>query len=242
MESGEHTSSRPKIPTEKQRAAESPPRKAKPSKKACTNPIDAQPSHKAIPGAMHGTVSTVALAGVSTAALAVVNTTSSMMGNQGPIASMRALTWCSIEIEDVEDIDEMFSEKQSKAVEIESLSSEDEDNGTEPAESGDNLAEEMAEHELACMQCKWTALVYAFFKPDPAIEYDLKSTSNLRKHVLKCWGEEALEAVDWMVTASKAKDSIEKYWQSQGIKVAFGAVGKKMFHYSTIQHTPTETR
>ncbi|EPS93342.1 hypothetical protein FOMPIDRAFT_1091628, partial [Fomitopsis schrenkii] len=119
------------------------------------------------------------------------------------------------------------------------------------------------------MKRNWRAPVYAFFKPDPAITYkdgrrlhafqcantgckhvvnwyltssDKSSTQNLRKHARKCWGAEALEAADRMITASKAKDSVEKYRRTQNLKVAFGAASKKSFRYSTIQHTPTETR
>ncbi|TFY51890.1 hypothetical protein EVJ58_g10323, partial [Rhodofomes roseus] len=119
------------------------------------------------------------------------------------------------------------------------------------------------------MRRKWTAPVYAFFKPDPTIAYidrrrvhvfrcansgckhdvrryleskDATSTGNLRKHARKCWGEEALAAADRMSTASKAKDSVEKYRRTQNLKIAFGAASKKTFKYSTVQHTPTETR
>ena len=119
------------------------------------------------------------------------------------------------------------------------------------------------------MKHKWTVPVYAFFKPDPQIEYvdgrrthtfqctntgckhtirrylsskDGTSTSNLRKHARRCWGVEALEAADRMTTASSAKASVEKYRRTQNLKVAFGAASKKSFRYSTVQHTPTESR
>lgn len=111
--------------------------------------------------------------------------------------------------------------------------------------------------------------MYAFFKLDPQMEYidgrwahtfqcantsckhtvrrylsskDRSSTSNLRKHTRKCWGVEALDTMDHMTTVSRAKDSVEKYRRTQNLKVVFGAASKKTFCYSTVQHTPTETR
>ncbi|TFY54699.1 hypothetical protein EVJ58_g8703 [Rhodofomes roseus] len=177
----------------------------------------------------------------------------------------------TVEIEDVEDVDEASSRRRStEPINVDTSSSEDEASrkGSD-SDGSEDLAEETAEQELARMQRKWTAPAYAFFWPDPAIEHidgrrihtfrcantgckhdvqrylaskDATSTGNLRKHIKKCWGVEALEAADWMSTASKAKESIEKYKRTQDIKVAFGAASQKSFHYSTIQHTPTETR
>ncbi|KAG6809246.1 hypothetical protein H0H92_001041 [Tricholoma furcatifolium] len=84
--------------------------------------------------------------------------------------------------------------------------------------------------ELEKMQKGWCTSVYAFFKPDPEIMYDksgrkshvfactakgcctkvtryldtkdAQSTSNMRKHVRKCWGEDVLEATN----SAKNKD------------------------------------
>ena len=119
------------------------------------------------------------------------------------------------------------------------------------------------------MKRKWKAPVYAFFEPDQGIEFidgrtvhvfkcantgcrhlvrryltsrDKTSTNNLRKHVRKCWGVEALEAADQTSTMANAKDCVERYRRTGNLKVAFGAAGKKTFRYSTIQHSPTETR
>ena len=76
----------------------------------------------------------------------------------------------------------------------------------------------------ACLSKEWTTGVYGFFKPDPIIEYvsgrrahtficaathctqnvhhfldtrDAKSTSNLWRHAVKCWGEENVDASCW---------------------------------------------
>ena len=119
------------------------------------------------------------------------------------------------------------------------------------------------------MQRIWKAPVYAFFKPNPTIEYvdgrkvhkfrcantgchhdvrrylasaDRTSTNNLRKHARKCWGIEALEAADRMSTAGNAKECVAKFKRTGNLRVAFGAASKKTFRYSTIQHTPTETQ
>ncbi|KAH9912442.1 uncharacterized protein B0H18DRAFT_825556, partial [Fomitopsis serialis] len=119
------------------------------------------------------------------------------------------------------------------------------------------------------MQKKWMSAAYAFFKPDPSIEYimgrrvhifhcantackqtvkryldgkDARSTSNMRKHVKLCWSEEALKAADGTGSASKAKDCVEKYRRTQDIKLSFGVSTKKTVTFSTRQHTPSQTR
>ncbi|TFY55495.1 hypothetical protein EVJ58_g8214 [Rhodofomes roseus] len=268
--SGNRVSNRPKVPTEKRRAAESPTRNVKTSKKPRTESTDTQPStsgsnRKATTGPRLSTASTASVKAATASAKAATASTRPSTASAGPSR------WHSVEIEDVEDVDEpLSSQKGSEPIVLESSSSDGEESSTtKSANGGDDLDEESAEQELARMQRKWTAPVYAFFKPDIAIEYvdgrrlhafrcantgckhdvrrylaskDARSTSNLRKHVRKCWGIEALEAADRMSTSSKAKDSIEKYRRTQNLKVAFGAASKKSFRYSTIQHTPTETR
>ncbi|EPS93986.1 hypothetical protein FOMPIDRAFT_64676 [Fomitopsis schrenkii] len=119
------------------------------------------------------------------------------------------------------------------------------------------------------LQKRWTAPVYAFFKPNVSIEYikgrcvhvfrcantgckqqvrryhgtgDTKSTGNLRKHVKSCWGAEALHAADLKDSAVNAQDAVRTYRRTHDIKVAFGNVGKKTVSFSTRQHTPSETR
>ena len=119
------------------------------------------------------------------------------------------------------------------------------------------------------MQKHWTASVYAFFKPDPLIEYvkgrrvhafqcantgckhivhrylggkDMASTVNMRKHVRSCWGKEALDRADASGSALNAREAVRTYRRTGDIKVAFGNIGKKTVTFSTHQHTPSETR
>ena len=86
----------------------------------------------------------------------------------------------------------------------------------------------------------WTAPIYAFFKPNPLIEYvegrrchafqclaknckqksrtvrryldtgDAKSTGNMRKHAKKCWGDEVVAAADKAKTAKEVRDTTIK--------------------------------
>ncbi|KAG6863163.1 hypothetical protein C0991_007826 [Blastosporella zonata] len=106
--------------------------------------------------------------------------------------------------------------------------------------------EEADRMELEKMQKAWRTSVYAFFKPDPEIVYnkfgrkshvftctakhchakvarylntkDAQSTSNMRKHVRKCWGEDVLDAADNARNKDIArKDIVEKYKKSGSI-------------------------
>lgn len=86
----------------------------------------------------------------------------------------------------------------------------------------------------------WVAPVYAFFKPDPLVEYvegrrchafqciakcckqksrlvrryldkgDAKSTGNMRKHAKKCWGDEIVAEADKAKTATDVRDATVK--------------------------------
>ncbi|GBE80100.1 putative AC transposase [Sparassis crispa] len=147
------------------------------------------------------------------------------------------------------------------------------------------------EEELSEMQKDWTATAYAFCKPEVTIETDKAgvrghvfccanhgckmkvkrwldkgdqmSTGNMRRHIRKCWGEEALAAADEMNTAADemntaademntaademntaadARPSIEKFRWSGDITVAFERKEKGKVTYSVCQHTRTETR
>jgi hypothetical protein len=115
--------------------------------------------------------------------------------------------------------------------------------------------------------------VYAFFDPVPSIEYiggrrshafrctaksckmreptvrrfldkgDAKSTSNLRKHAKKCWGDDVVASAD---NASCADDvrrtGLGGKLSSSLITAAFERSGKGKVTYSHIQHTRTESR
>ncbi|KAH6893863.1 hypothetical protein BKA70DRAFT_1077058, partial [Coprinopsis sp. MPI-PUGE-AT-0042] len=118
------------------------------------------------------------------------------------------------------------------------------------------------------------APIYAFFKPDPIVETiggrecqvfkcaashcnnqscdvrryldtkDANSTSNLRKHALKCWGEEAVTSACTAASAADVRKSgiLASGQFSQGIDVMFQRTGKGKVLYSHRQHTSVETR
>ena len=70
---------------------------------------------------------------------------------------------------------------------------------------------------------------------------DAKSTSNLRRHALKCWGEDNVDAAH-----SRPADEVHEATKggsvSGSIMAAFKWKGKGKVHYSHRQHTRTETR
>ncbi|KAG0698044.1 hypothetical protein DFH29DRAFT_810877, partial [Suillus ampliporus] len=116
----------------------------------------------------------------------------------------------------------------------------------------------------------WTSPVYAFFEPTPSIEYtngrrshvfkcmgkscnqcvrhyldkgDAKSTSNMAKHVKRCWGEIAYEAAQEAKTAASARESIVGSILTTGsITSLFERKGKGKVTYSHRQHTKSETK
>ncbi|KAL6307931.1 hypothetical protein BKA93DRAFT_714467, partial [Sparassis latifolia] len=117
----------------------------------------------------------------------------------------------------------------------------------------------------------WTSPAYTFYKPDVTIQVDEKmhahayifhcmnrgckmkiawwmdkgdksSMGNLRKHIRKCWGEEALATADMMKTADDARPAVEKFAQSGSITASFERKGKGKITYSVRQHTRTESR
>ncbi|KAH6911784.1 hypothetical protein BKA70DRAFT_1086222, partial [Coprinopsis sp. MPI-PUGE-AT-0042] len=118
------------------------------------------------------------------------------------------------------------------------------------------------------------APIYAFSKPDPLIETvkgrecqvfkcaashckntspdvrryldtkDANSTSNLRKHAKKCWGDEAVDQACLTASAADVRKSgilASGQW-SQSIDVMFKRTGKGKVSYSHRQHTSVETR
>jgi len=119
---------------------------------------------------------------------------------------------------------------------------------------------------------RWDAPVYAFFRPTPAIVYvegrkvhvfecaashckcktrfirryidtgDISSTSNLRRHAIRCWGDEAVAAADKTCTAKVAREALSKREVNGSITAAFERVGKGKVTYSTRQHTKPEAR
>jgi hypothetical protein len=123
------------------------------------------------------------------------------------------------------------------------------------------------------MSKDWEAPIYAFFGPEPLIEHvegrrchafqclakhckqksrsvrryldtsDAKSTSNLRKHAKKCWGNEIVATADKAKTATEVRDTTVKgYLDPQSITAAFERKGKGKVTYSYRQHTKTEAK
>ena len=119
------------------------------------------------------------------------------------------------------------------------------------------------------MQKKWTSPVYGFFCPDPLIEYvdtrrchtftcaakscttgvrqflDQKdaSTSNMRRHAKKCWGDETVKLADSAKSPQEVRDKIAgAILQDGSVTAAFERKGKEKVTYSHRQHTKRETR
>lgn len=117
---------------------------------------------------------------------------------------------------------------------------------------------------------RWTSPIYAFYKPIPDIDYvsgrkchtfqcaakscthkicryldkgDAQSTSNLRKHVIHCWGSDIVETASEAKNASVVRDSILPGYKKNGlITAAFERKGHGKVLYSHRTHTQTETR
>ena len=72
---------------------------------------------------------------------------------------------------------------------------------------------------------------------------DAKSTSNMRKHAKKCWGDEVVASVDKAKNAHEVHaTTIKGALDPQSITAAFERKGKGKVKYSHRQHTKTEAR
>jgi hypothetical protein len=75
---------------------------------------------------------------------------------------------------------------------------------------------------------------------------DSKSTSNLRKHGKKCWGDEIIAVADKAKTADDVRQvAVGGTLTPQLITTMFervGVIAKKTVTYSNRPHTQTETR
>jgi hypothetical protein len=115
---------------------------------------------------------------------------------------------------------------------------------------------------------KWNSPIYGFFKPTPEIKYvDNRrshvflcaakgcsagvrrfvdrdaSTSNLRKHAKKCWGEDTVKAADTAKSAQEVRDKIvSSILRNGSITATFERKGSANVTYSHRQHTKTETK
>jgi hypothetical protein len=121
---------------------------------------------------------------------------------------------------------------------------------------------------------EWNSPIYTFFRPVPVVEYvadhrchsfvcaatsclhrsrgvrryldkkDANSTSNLRKHAKKCWGDDVVRAADNAKTADQVREITigGGTLSAQSITAAFERKGKGKATYSHRQHTKAESR
>jgi hypothetical protein len=72
---------------------------------------------------------------------------------------------------------------------------------------------------------------------------DAKSTSNMRKHAKKCWGEDVIASADKAHTASEVRaTTVKGILDPQSITAAFERKGKGKVTFSHRQHTKAESR
>lgn len=118
----------------------------------------------------------------------------------------------------------------------------------------------------------WDAPVYGFYEPMPKIKVidgrrchifscaatgcgvtirryldtnDKGSTSNLRNHSRKCWGDKVFSTAYEMKDVGKVREVVEKLKASPNGNIAkmfASAEGKGVQSYSTRQHTAEESR
>lgn len=124
-------------------------------------------------------------------------------------------------------------------------------------------------HSSERMSKRWTSAVYAFFDPDVKVVYkegrrthafkcsregcelkkpiyryldtgDATSTSNLRAHVIACWGEHVLSAADnWSKDKKRnGREKVAALGRSETIPDAFQRQPGSKTTYSTLPHTP----
>ncbi|KIK17266.1 hypothetical protein PISMIDRAFT_76557, partial [Pisolithus microcarpus 441] len=113
---------------------------------------------------------------------------------------------------------------------------------------------------------EWNSPIYAFFTPEPTIEYiaghrshvfwctakgckkgvrryldksDAQSTGNMCKHVKACWGD-VLQKAFKMSGTTAAREAVKSYVKSGSIPAAFDCQGG--VSHSHWQHTKLETR
>lgn len=119
------------------------------------------------------------------------------------------------------------------------------------------------------LSADWTSPVYAFYGKTPDIVYDGKhrvhvfhcaakgckytcrryldtgdssSTGNLRRHVKKCWGEEALSEADKAANVDEVREKIMGGLRRNGVITYSFERKKGQVTYSHRTHTRAETR
>ena len=121
----------------------------------------------------------------------------------------------------------------------------------------------------ARLQSKWTSIYYGFFLTDVEIEFvggrcshlftcakescavkvrryldtgDATSTGNLRGHVLKCWGKEAIVRARALGNDTNVRAEFIEKTTSGDISVMLGLKQGKNVSYSHRNHTRAEVR
>lgn len=123
------------------------------------------------------------------------------------------------------------------------------------------------------MSKSWVAPIYVFFRPTPTVEYvkgrkahvfhcgaakcrgrtdevwryldtdDVSSTSNLRRHAKKCWGEDSVDAADGTEDVDTARAALASHKKLDGsITSMFRRISKGKVTYSHHQHTKLQSR
>ena len=121
----------------------------------------------------------------------------------------------------------------------------------------------------ARIQSKWTSIYYGFFSTEVEIEFvdgrcshvfacakenckikvrryldtgDATSTSNLRGHVVKCWGKEVIARAKALGNDKNVRAEFIDKTTSGDISVMLGLKGGKNVSYSHRNHTCAEVR
>ena len=93
-------------------------------------------------------------------------------------------------------------------------------------------------HEFKCANRSCKYYVRRFLDKS-----DAKSTSNLRRHAISCWGVEAVKMAEQAGDASSAKEKVVKSLLRTGsIMESFEIRGKNKVTYSNIPYTKTESQ
>lgn len=92
-------------------------------------------------------------------------------------------------------------------------------------------------HTFKCAARSCKATVCCFLD-----KQDATSTGNMRKHVLKCWGEESYKTVMQANTLKTARATVSELSRTGSITAAFERKGKGKVTYSHRQHTKTKTK
>ncbi|KAG0695951.1 hypothetical protein DFH29DRAFT_813648, partial [Suillus ampliporus] len=93
-------------------------------------------------------------------------------------------------------------------------------------------------HEFKCQVKSCKATVRCFLD-----KRDARLTSNMRKHVRSCWGEEVLQSADDAKDADEVrKNIVGSVLRNGSITTSFERKGKGKVTYSHRQHTRAETK